>query len=228
MLNAVQNYRGSALHANIFTALRSFMQVQPEPNPILFKVFYKSCARYDSKLSTRLATILFPNLDLSSMVPATIPKDIAKLFPQPPNCAVTLASFIRSAPRERQYFVRAALFEWNRLLQGMEKASPELLERINTTVDPKICETLLSRLRTAEAVQNYLAIEKQYNVKDAWILFNLLEYLRHMMALQWPTATKQGAVDTLERLWMVFMANTYKHLLHSITPLNTTATKNDQ
>ena len=230
MLSAVQNYRGSASHANIFPALRSFMQVHPEANPILFKFFCKTCFHYDWELSSKLADNLFFNLKLPWIIPHTIPKDIAELVPQ-----TSVESCIKAAPLEKQYYVRMVLFEWNQLMQAMEDASPELLKHINTTVDPKICETLLSRLRTAVNVHKYLAKDSQFNFKDAWILYKMLEYIRHLMVLQWSTANKHGAVDTLERLWMAFISNFHKHLLHSRqslsvkdTSLNKARAKNDQ
>ena len=215
MLFAVHTYRGSAMRGNLFTAISSLMQVQPESNPILLEAFYNTCSHYDSVLSKTISVYLFPNFILPLMVPTTIPKDIARLFPQTPNGVVSLTSFIQSAPREKQYFLRMALFEWNHLILGMQEASPELLKRINTTVDPLVYESFVSRLQMAIIVKDYFVKEGQFSAKDAWILFKLLEYLRHLMALQWPTVIELKVFDTLEQLWKAFVVNIHKNYPNS-------------
>ena len=236
MLDAVQKFRVSTLQSNLFPAIRSLMQVQPEANPVLLRTFHGTCSKLDIEFTSIMTLSLFPNFNLPWFLPSSIPRDIERLISHNSKYTSTGVLLVLAGLREQQqYFVRMALFEWNQLVKGMEDASPELLKRINTTVDPNIYETLISRLRTARIVQSFLATGDQFNVKDAWILYKMLEYLRYLIALQWSSAIELGAVDGLERLWLAFVVNIRKHLPRNNqrqpaqkNALNTTSAKKDQ
>ena len=236
MLDAVQKFRVSALQGNLFPAIRSLMQVQPEANPVLLRTFYGTCSKLDIEFTSIMTLSLFSNFKLPWFFPSSIPRDIEGLISHNSKYTSTGVLLVLAGLREQQqYFVRMALFEWNQLVKGMEDASPELLKRINTTIDPNIYETLISRLRTARIVQSHIAIENQFNIKDAWILYKMLEYLRYLIALQWSSAIDLGAVDELERLWLAFVVNTRTHLPRNNqrqpaqkNALNTTITKKNQ
>ena len=70
--------------------------------------------------------------------------------------------------------------------------------------------TFRERIDAANLIQEFL--DMQFNIKDACILFHMLEYFRHLIVLK-PSLFSENdfSSEQLEQLWKAFAINTQNH-----------------
>ena len=211
MLNTTLQYRCSITLSNVYPALRLFMQVQPKENPVLFKVFYESCHRHETQYLIKITRKLFPSYEVPDLTPTTIPLEIVDC-PYSDQNIVSLAALLNSTSREKQHFLMMALFEWNYLLQAIFDGSSFLMKylRAKSKSDKIETFTFRERIDAANLIQEFL--DMQFNIKDACILFHMLEYFRHLIVLK-PSLFSENdfSSEQLEQLWKAFAINTQNH-----------------
>ena len=211
LLNTTLQFRGSISKFNIFPGLRLFMQVLPDETPVLFKVFYETCHRLETQYVRKITRVLFPNYELPDVKPTSI-----SIEAMDAHCSqqgiISLGALLKGASGEKRHFLKMVLFEWNYLLQAISSASPLLMKKMKAINRFAKIDSFTFRERIDAAMLMQSSLESHYNIKDAWLLFHLLEYFRHLMVLKPSLFTENGfSNEQLEQLWMAFTLNSLKH-----------------
>ena len=204
MLNNILVFRSGISQLNIYPALRLYMKLQPIENPVLSKAFRKACSCHDLEYAHKTTRGLFHTDWTLYVMMKSIPNDLTELFPHRQLEKITLNSLVQKVPIEQKYFVQMALYEWNYLTSGIPDASPDIAKLIKTVINAKMVKSMSERLDMAKSILEHLAVQKMFVIKDSWVVYHLLEYLRYLMVLQWSTSMEQGLVDRLELLWITF------------------------
>ena len=217
ILNTTLKYRGSTTRSNLYPALRLFMQVQPDENPILLKVFNETCHHLEKQFVIRVTGELFPNFESPDISLTTIPLEMVGDSSHDDQNAVSLSTIISSTTKEKHHVLKMALFEWNYFLLAISGSSPLLMNHLRVNNKTDKIETFRERVEAAKLIHEFL--KSHFSMKDAWLLFHMLEYFRHLMLLRPSLFTeKDFSNEQLEQLWIAFAINTLNHNSAAIKP----------